>query len=369
MGKKKSGKKENRLVNINKKIFWVLLVIVLLLGITTTAKAKGWLIPGQPFFSTKGGVIVLDSLTLEQKIAQMVIVTGIRYNYYSWRSMQVGGIYLFALQTENVFNNTIVDFQYDMPIHFFVTTDLEGCVNPFANLKEFPAASEINTLGEAFEAGFREGEYLRKFGFNLNFAPVVDLQDSIWKCRAFPGDEKQIAELAQAYTLGLQNQGIIATAKHYPGKTLVVKDPHKYIVLADISKEDVYPYKYLIERGDVKAVMVSHLITSGTVDSEGVPAVVSKNVIDEIKQKYSGLVISDEIHMLGLQNFYSTLDEMYIAVFKAGNDIVLNFDTDPNEIYRMIKVVAEAVEMGEIDKEQIDNSVRKILEAKGFVVV
>ncbi len=369
MNKKKSGKKENNLVSINKKIFWVLLIVVLLLGVATIVKAKGWFIPGQPFFSTKGGAVILDSLTLEQKIAQMVIVTGIRYNYHSWRSMQVGGIYLFALQTENVFNNTIIDFQYDMPIPFFVTTDLEGCVNPFANLKEFPAASEINTLGEAFEAGFKEGEYLRKLGFNLNFAPVVDLHDEIWKCRAFPGDEKQIAELAQAYTLGLQNQGIIATAKHYPGKTLVVKDPHKYIVLADISEADIYPYKYLIERRDVKAVMVSHLITSGRIDSEGVPAVVSKKVIDEIKQKYSGLIISDEIHMLGLQNFYSTLDEMYIAVFKAGNDVILNFDTDPNEIYRMIRVVAKAVEEGVIKEEQIDNSVRKILQAKGFVVV
>ena len=103
-------------------------------------------------------------------------------------------------------------------------------------------------------------------------------------------------------------------------------------------------------------------------NSEGIPSVVSRKVIADIKEKYDGLIISDEIHMLGLKNFYTSVDEMYVAVFKAGNDIILNFDRDPNEIYRMIQIVAAAVQQGEIDEEQIDNSVRKILEAKGFEV-
>ena len=80
------------------------------------------------------------------------------------------------------------------------------------------------------------------------------------------------------------------------------------------------------------------------------------------------MIISDEISMLGLKNFYPTSDALYIAVFKAGNDLVLNFDEDPNEIYRMIQVVREAVLRGEIPEEQIDTSVKKILDAKGFVV-
>ena len=70
--------------------------------------------------------------------------------------------------------------------------------------------------------------------------------------------------------------------------------------------------------------------------------------------------------MLGLRNYYETLDEMYIAVFRAGNDVVLNFNKDPNEIYRMIQVIKSAVERGEIPPEQIDASVGKILKAKGL---
>ena len=114
--------------------------------------------------------------------------------------------------------------------------------------------------------------------------------------------------------------------------------------------------------------MVSHVIASGAVDTEGKPAVVSEAVISELKQNYSGLIISDEINMLGLKKYYSTLDEMYVAVFAAGNDLILNFNEDPNEIYHLIQVIKEAVDRGEIDEERIDDSVEKILAAKGFVV-
>ena len=206
-------------------------------------------------------------------------------------------------------------------------------------------------------------------GLNVNLAPVVDLGDTIWRCRTFPGDEKQVAEFAEAYTQGLQAQGLIATAKHYPGKTLVVRDPHKFLVGAEIDEKDIYPYLYLAQRGNVKSVMVSHLITTGAVDSQGIPSVVSSKVIADLKQRYKGLVISDEIHMLGLKNFYPTVDEMYVAVFAAGNDIVLNFDKNLEELHRMISIVAAAVREGRIEESQIDTSVTKVLMAKGLVVV
>lgn len=350
-------------------MFYALLILVFLLGSLNIVKAKGLFIPVQPLLSFKDRVIDLNSLTPEQKIAQMVVAAGTKENYWPWRNMQLGGIHLFARQTEHIFNNTIIDFQFEMPVPFFVTADLEGCVSPFGFIREFTAASEVDSVDEAFEKGVDEGLFLHKLGFNLNFAPVVDLKDDIWKCRAFPGDEAEIAELAQAYLTGLQTEGVMGTAKHYPGKTLIVKDPHKYIVAAEIGRKDVYPYQYLADKGEVKAIMVSHVITSGQVDSEGVPSVVSKKVIDELRTNFDGLIVSDEIHMLGLKNFYNSVDEMYVAVFKAGNDIILNFDRDPNEIYRMIQVVKKAVERGDIPQAQIDASVARILEAKGFRVV
>jgi len=90
--------------------------------------------------------------------------------------------------------------------------------------------------------------------------------------------------------------------------------------------------------------------------------------IGKLKETFSGLVVTDDTMMWGLRKFYSSKEQLYIEVFKSGNDLILNFDEDPAEIYHMIQVVKGAVEKGEISADKIDGSVRKILEAKGFVV-
>jgi len=351
---------------LQKEIFFILAAVVLVLGTLNIAQARGLLIPQQPQLVIIDNTIDLSSMTLEQKIAQMVVVHGGIWNLEPWKNMQLGGIHLFALEREELYIDTIGQFQNEARIPFFVSIDLEGCWNPLANFRESVSVSEITEVGQAFQKGSEEGEYLKRLGFTINFAPVVDLDDQIWGCRSFPGDETKVASLAEAYVLGLQNEEMISTAKHYPGKTLVVRDPHKYLVVAEIADQDIYPYQELAD--NVKSVMVSHVIVSGAVDSEGLPSVVSSTAISALKKNFAGLIISDEINMLGLKNFYSSQDEMYLAVFKAGNDLVLNFNEDPNEIKHMIEVVAEAVEGGEIPEEQIDGSVRKILELKGFTV-
>jgi beta-N-acetylhexosaminidase len=350
-------------------VFIILVVLVLTLGTLNFVKAKGWLIPEQPPITITDGAIVLDELTLEQKIAQMVIVHGGTHNLDAWQNMQLGGIHLFAMEKEELFKEIINDFQEDMEIPFFVTADLEGCLNPFSNFYNSTPVTEIDTLGKAFQKGSDDGKFLNQMGFTINFAPVIDLDDQIWKCRSFPGDEKQIAELAEAYTLGLQSQGIIANGKHFPGNTLVAKDPHKHILVTSVNEKDIYPYTYLSEKDEIKSFMVSHQIVTGAINSEGYPSVVSRKAISSLKKDFSGLIISDDTMMGGLRMFYDDVDDLYIDVFKSGNDLILNFDEDPNEIYRMIQVVKVAVEEGIIPQEQIDDSVRKILNAKGFVVV
>jgi len=371
-GARRDRKRGKYSVLFHKRIFMGLLLLVLLLGSLNVAKAKGWLIPGQPEVvvdeTTEGKRIFLEDLTLEQKIAQMVVVAGGTHNMVAWKNMQIGGIHLFAKKDGGVYRKTIQDFQEGMTIPFFVTADLEGCLNPFAEFHNSTALGEIKNVGEAFQKGSDEGKLLHDLGFSVNFAPVVDLVDQIWKCRTFKGDEKQISELAEAYILGLQSQGIIATAKHYPGKALEISDPHKYLVAATVGEKDVYPYVYLGGKNGVKAVMVTHVIASGIVDSEGKPSVSSVAAIDSLKKDFSGLIVTDDTMMLGLRKFYGSKEKLYVDVFAAGNDIVLNFDEDPAEIYHMVQVVASAVSEGEIAEEKIDESVRKILRAKGFVV-
>ena len=130
----------------------------------------------------------------------------------------------------------------------------------------------------------------------------------------------------------------------------------------------MFPYQDLIDKDSVQAIMVSHLITFGEVNSEGKPSDASQKIITNLRDNFDGLIITDEINMLGLKNFYDSLDEMYIDVFKAGSDIVLNFQNDPNEVYRTITIIRDAVDDGIISEDRIDASVRKILTTKGFIV-
>ena len=367
--KNQTRKVKNKKWNIHKKIFFGLLLLVLVLVFLNVAKASGWLIPSQKQIEIKDGTIILDSLTLEQKVAQMVIVSGTQWNLEAWKKIGIGGIHLFAMKNEQLYQNLISKYQDNATIPFLVTADLEGCWNPFSYFRNFTALRDISTEEEAYAAGKEEGKFLYRLGFTVDFSPVVDLKDEIWNCRSFLGEKEQVTTLAQAYINGLQSQGIIATVKHYPGKTLVVRDPHKYIVSAEIETNDIYPFTILSKDKELKGVMVSHVISSGAVDSQGKPTVVSKKTLTELKSSFSGIIFSDEVNMLGLKDYYSSQDELYIAVFSAGNDIVINFNEDPNEIYRMIQVVKEAVEEGKIPLEQIDTSVKKILELKGFNVI
>ncbi len=352
------------------KLFYFLIGLTLSLGSLNIALAKGYFIPELSVNTVKDDVINLNDLTLEQKIAQMIITHGGTHNLDVWKKMQLGGVHFFAMESEEVFKETINQFQDGMSIPFFITADLEGCLNPFSNFREFTAASEITTTEEAQKKGEEEGQFLKSMGFNLNFAPVVDLDDKIWMCRSFPGEEENVAELAKVYSSSLEEQGVSATAKHYPGKTLVVSDPHQNLVAAEISTEDIYPYNIMVQEDYVDLIMVSHIIVSGEIDSKGAPSTVSPEIILPLKEKYSGLIISDDTIMLGLQNFYEeNTEQLYVDLVLAGNDIILNFNEDPNEIYFTITSIKEAVEQGIIEEENIDNSVIKILELKGFEVI
>jgi len=326
--------------------------------------------PNNILFDKSTNTLYLNSLTLKQKIAQMVIAYGyeIENSKEVLQKMFIGGIYLGSKPTKNDFINAINNFQNNSIIPFFVSTDMEGCGNPFENFQKFPTLREIKTKEEAYQVGYEEGKLLKELGFNINFAPVVDLEDTIWNCRTFAGTPQEISEKANSYITGLQENGIIATSKHYPGKTLFIKDPHKYIVYASIDKNDLLPFEQTI-KNNVSAIMISHIIVNGSVDSELKPSVVSKKLVSDLREQFNGLIITDEIRMLGLKKYYKDIDQMYIDLFKADNDLILNFDINLGNLYHMISVIENAVRAGEIGEDRIDDSVIRILKAKGINVV
>lgn len=356
-------------INIGILLTFLLIILCLILVFINFEKDKPLEIqpPTKVIYDKSTNTLYLNSLTLKQKIAQMIITSGKEENKNALQNMLIGGIHLGAKSNAQEFIDKINYFQKDAYIPLFISTDLEGCWNPFENFHHFPSLKEIKTKEEAYQVGYEEGKLLKTLGFTINFAPVVDLKDEIWNCRSFIGTPEEISEKANAYINGLQLNGIIATSKHYPGKTLSIQDPHKYVVYVKIDSNDLFPFEESI-KSNVSAIMVSHVITEGILNSESKPAVVSEQLTNELRNKFDGLIITDEIRMLGLRDYYTNEDQMYMDLFKADNDIILNTDPNIKNIYHMIKIIEKAVKDGIIDEKRIDSSVIRILSYKGINV-
>ncbi len=325
--------------------------------------------PANIEFDESTNTLYLDSLTIEQKVAQMVITYGADENKEVLQNMFIGGFHKWGDLTKEEYMDSIAYLQDGAVVPFFVTVDLEGgCVNPFEAFLTLPAFRDIETKEDAYKIGNAKGRLLREMGVNMNFAPVVDLNDTIWNCRSFRGTPEEIGSKAVYYIRGLQEQGVHATAKHYPGKALSIKDPHKFVTHAYIEKDDLLPFEQSIQNG-VSAVMASHIIVVGEVSSDSKPSVSSEILIDGLREQYTGLIVTDEIGMLGIDDYYLRASDMYIDLFKADNDLILNFDQDPRRLYYMVRVVANAVRTGKISEDRIDDSVVRILDAKGINVV
>src|SRR3989338_2278463 len=191
------------------KIFFAFIIIVILFLVYANIKEYRILEKAPAIKVYDGNQINLSELSLRQKIGQMMIVYSKQENRDWINKNNIGGVYISAEPDYDDFKSKIDFFQSNSTIKLFVAVDLEGCNTPFDNFKDFKFASDVKTLEEAYEMGKEHGQFLRELGFNLNFAPVVDLNDTIWECRAFKGSPDEIAKKARSYLKGLREQGII----------------------------------------------------------------------------------------------------------------------------------------------------------------
>lgn len=371
--KRKEKNHRNNYNNLNNKLtrILVILILVLLLLNISSYSILNIDVPDNVIIDKNTKIINLSSLTTKQKIAQMTIVYGTEKNIEFYQDMLIGGVHIDTQASKNDVIKHVKKFQDTATIPFITTVDMEGCLNPFEKFFNSPEFKTINSTDAAYDAGYHTGKELNEMGITMNFAPVVDLEDKVFHCRSFPGTPNEIAEKSKYYIKGLQENNVMAVAKHYPGQTLSSSDPHKAITHATITENDLIPFKESMANG-IDAIMVSHLIVNGSTNSYGMPAIVSKELIKEIKNEYNGLTITDEIGMLGLANYYyakGDINQMFIDLYNSGADMILTFDKTKLNLKRMINAVNLSVERGEIDINHIDSSVTKILEAKGYTVV
>jgi len=210
----------------------------------------------------------------------------------------------------------------------------------------------------------------RALGVHVDFYPVVDVnvnpQNPVINIRSFGEDPELVSRLATAYMRGIQQGGMLSTAKHFPGHGDTSTDTHLDLAViehprARLDAVELVPFRAAIAAG-VDAVMSSHIRLPALDPTEGRPATLSRPILTGLLREelgFKGLVFTDSMSMLAIAKRFTPAEAAALAV-QAGADVVLD-SPDPQAALRGIK---EAVERGEIARDALDRSVERILKAK-----
>ena len=216
---------------------------------------------------------------------------------------------------------------------------------------------------------------LKTLGIHLNFAPVVDVNNNpdnpVINSRSFGEMRNNVARKAMLYMKGMQDAGIMAVAKHFPGHGDTDTDSHYGLPVVHQSRSrldsiELFPFRALIS-GGVSGVMVAHLNVLSLDTTPNLPATLSPLIVDSLLQKqmkFKGLVFTDAMGMKGITDVYKP-EEANIKAVEAGNDILLM----PEDEEETIDDLAKMIKKGEMDESEIDLHCRKILQAKEWAVL
>lgn len=220
------------------------------------------------------------------------------------------------------------------------------------------------------ETGRQVARHCKRMGVHINFAPVVDIntnpKNPIIGNRSFGEDKEKVAQKALAFMKGMQREGILAAAKHFPGHGDTDTDSHNTLPTINfdakrIDSIELYPYKKLINEG-LSSIMVAHLNIPSLEYRSDYPSSVSKKVVSGVLKdslKFEGLIFTDALNMKGASDFKAPGD-IDLAAFLAGNDILLMSEDVPLASQKIVS----AYYSGALTEERLSYSVRKILFAK-----
>ncbi len=221
-----------------------------------------------------------------------------------------------------------------------------------------------------YEMGREVARQLLRIGTHVNFAPVVDINNNplnpVINDRSFGEDRYNVATKSYMYMRGMQNEGIIACAKHFPGHGDTDVDSHLDLpvinhTLDRLDSLELYPFKSLIQHG-LKGIMVAHLNVPTLDNRPNLPTTLSRNTITDLlqeKMRFNGLIFTDALEMKGVTKHYAS-GEVEALAFLAGNDMLVL----PQNIEDGINTVRQYLQEGKISLDQIKSRVRKILKTK-----
>ncbi|MAJ44876.1 MAG: hypothetical protein CMF96_09075 [Candidatus Marinimicrobia bacterium] len=325
----------------------------------------------------------LDSLTLREKIAQMIMVRvrGDFYNSKSWYKEKlkkwikkdgIGGLITFGGSVHGTFYNNKM-FQNWAKYPLLISADYErGAGQWLGNSTLFPtnmAFAATNNPQFAYDAGFITANEATALGVHIILGPVLDINNNpknpIINFRAYSDSPKIVSEYGIQFIAGIQDGGRIACAKHFPGHGNTATDSHTSLPTIEgtreiLEKNELSPFKKAVE-SNVGSIMTAHISVPG-LDSNRNPASHSWRISTGILKNewgFKGLVITDGMEMGGLTES-AWAGESAVLAIEAGADILLL----PVDVDKTIETIEMAIKNGRLTESRINHSVKKILSTK-----
>jgi beta-N-acetylhexosaminidase len=339
-------------------------------------------------------------VTLKEKVGQMLMIgfRGLEAGDHSpisrdIRAGRIGGVVLFDrdlalkaaernIRSPRQVKKLIAALQGAAAVPLLVAVDQEG--GQVARLKEkhgFPATVTAQSLGDLDDTGETRRQAgaiaaaLAQAGFNLNFAPLVDLNTNpanpiIGRYgRSFSADPDTVTRHALAVIEAQRQHGVASCLKHFPGHGSSRQDSH--LGFTDVSDTwkplELEPYREIIARGQADAVMTAHIFNH-SLDTE-FPATLSQKTIKgllRLEMRFAGVVISDDMDMKAISGAYSRETALELAV-NAGNDIILianNQVYDQDIAIRTQEMILGLIAAKRVSAARIDQSCRRVLNLK-----
>lgn len=324
---------------------------------------------------------VFNSLTFDERLGQLFMVAA--YSNKDQRHVDeisnlvktenLGGLIFFQGGPDRQARLTNY-YQAQAKTPLFIAMDAEwGVSMRLDSVPDFPKAMTLGAVQDedlVYAMGKEMARQFKELGMHINFAPVVDVnsnpENPVIGYRAFGGDREVVATHAVSYMKGLQDNGVIANAKHFPGHGDTEADSHYSLPVIKNPEQriwdvDLYPYQELFKE-NLMSVMVAHLNVPSLDDAGNMATSLSKKVVTDLLQNrmnFQGLVFTDALNMKGVA-VANAPGEVDLKALLAGNDVLL-YSQDVSKAKMLIKA---AVADGRISEKEIDRRVRKILRAK-----
>lgn len=324
---------------------------------------------------------VFNSLSPDERIAQLLMVPAYSNKNVAHtdhiekliREYKIGGLIFMQggpVRQINLINRyqsaSKVPLLISMDAEWSLSMRLDSCVL-------YPRQMLLGAITDEqliYDMGAEFARQLKRVGVHVSFSPVVDVNNNpfnpVINDRSFGEDKNNVCIKSYNYMKGLQDNRVLATAKHFPGHGDTDVDSHKSLPILNhnfnrLDSLELFPFRYLINKG-ISSVMVAHLFVPTIDTTPNLPTSLSPKAVSKLlKQElgFTGLVFTDALNMGGITNYYEPGQSDVLALL-AGNDILLF----PSDVELVIAEIKKAIEDGLISQEEVDRRCQKVLRAK-----